>query len=378
MHEDYKTGDVGNNASVEQGKDIFSATINFYFNRPADVGSGVSDLPKKHIIQKPVIFRGEKPTFIGRQEHVDKIREYLKRPGIRLSLVGLGGTGKTALAYKAIHKSEDLFDSIIPIYFDSNLTLDEFLLKVAENFKDIQLEDFKKESVDKRIEILLNILGRRDNNNPRTLILADNYDTISGVLNRDNSNDYNNDNSSSRPQTPKNDLVKINDFLNTIPTDSNTSIIATSRERERNLDGETTIEIVGLRIDEGKELFRELANDRYISHSYNIQKAIEDIVEKTGGHPLSIEILARSYRGLGIKEIRNMSETLRLGAVNPRQPEERLKSLKSSFDYSLTTLDKDIRDLIYKLIFFFNPPFPLSAVTEIFGATEISGEFVWP
>lgn len=71
-----------------------------------------------------------------------------------------------------------------------------------------------------------------------------------------------------------------------------------------------------MRIDEGKELFDKLANDRHISHSYDMQKAIEDIVEKTGGHPLSIEILARSYRGLGIKEIRNMSETLGLGAEN--------------------------------------------------------------
>lgn len=115
------------------------------------------------------------------------------------------------------------------------LNLDDFLLKIAENIKHIGLQDFKKESVDRREEILLNILGTRDNNNHRTLILADNYDTISGVLNSDNSNDYNNDNSSSRPQTLKNDLVKINDFLNSIPTDSNTSIIATSREREKNL-----------------------------------------------------------------------------------------------------------------------------------------------
>jgi hypothetical protein len=51
-------------------------------------------------------FRGEKKIFVDRQEYINnKIKEYLKASS-RVSIIGPGGSGKSQLAFKAIHEYE--------------------------------------------------------------------------------------------------------------------------------------------------------------------------------------------------------------------------------------------------------------------------------
>ena len=71
-------------------------------------------------------FKGEKEFFVGRKVYLDKnIKNAIKSPRSRVSIVGPGGSGKSQLAFKAIHQyqKEGIFDAVIPIYFDSGLKL---------------------------------------------------------------------------------------------------------------------------------------------------------------------------------------------------------------------------------------------------------------
>ncbi|MGB8035436.1 MAG: hypothetical protein WCF03_16610, partial [Nitrososphaeraceae archaeon] len=84
--------------------------------------------------KKPVTFHGEKPIFIGRQNYIDKIKEYFRISNYPISLISIGGMGKSALAFKAIHQCEEMFDLIIPIYFaELGVSLDSFVSSIAKS-----------------------------------------------------------------------------------------------------------------------------------------------------------------------------------------------------------------------------------------------------
>ena len=298
---------------------------------------------------KPSTYRGEKPFFVGRNEDIDTVKECLKVPGSRISIVGLGGTGKSALAFKAIHESEDIFDVIIPIYFESVSKLIEFLSKIGQALK-LPMEELAKLDTPLVEDKLIDTLG----NKGHPLIFADNYENISGVL------------KSNSP--PPDDIIRINAFMNRAP--SNTSILLTSRQR-KNLFKEKRIDLEGLSIEEGRKFFAKVTGDEYLENaSKGIQIAIEKVVEKTGGHPLTIEILAQAYQGLGKEELEEMAKNIDVKTTNPWEPEERLKSLKASFDYSMTQLENKLRKLLPKMTIF-KSPFPISAISSVLSTEKV-------
>src|SRR5829696_7431519 len=55
---------------------------------------------------KPSVFRGESPIFVGRQEDINKIKQYLTESNAPVAIIGEEGLGKTALAFKTIHECE--------------------------------------------------------------------------------------------------------------------------------------------------------------------------------------------------------------------------------------------------------------------------------
>jgi len=120
-------------------------------------------------------FRGEKRIFVNREEYIhNTIKEYLK-PSSRVSIIGPGGSGKSQLAFKAIHEyeKEGIFDLVIPIYLDAGMiTFDQFLLRLADKLGMSQSQ-FEKYDVDERKGTITNALSDR---NP--LILVDNFETI--------------------------------------------------------------------------------------------------------------------------------------------------------------------------------------------------------
>ena len=150
---------------------------------------------------------------------------------------------------------------------------------------------------------------------------------------------------------------------------SNTSVLVTSRERNNNFeDKEKLIDLEGLHEQESLELFSYLTSDDYLKNKENILNnptaiaAISKIFERTGGHPLSIEIIAKNTSS--IHQINQMANTLGFGIVNPNEPDKRLRSLESSFNYTISRLPSNIKKLLYSLTIF-KSPFPID-VAQIF------------
>jgi hypothetical protein len=190
-------------------------------------------------------FRGEKKIFVDREEYIhNKIKEYLK-PSCKVSIIGPGGSGKSQLAFKAIHEyeKEGIFDLVIPIYLDAGMiTFEQFLLKIAEK---LGIPQFEKYDIDERKNTITNALSAK--NNP--LILVDNFETLLYAISS-SVTDY--DNTTSSLHSAGDNAIRIKDYLdNNIP--DNTSILVTSRERI-NLDHEKRINLEGLTEDDSNKL----------------------------------------------------------------------------------------------------------------------------
>jgi tetratricopeptide (TPR) repeat protein len=308
---------------------------------------------------KPSTFRGESTKiFVGRKQDIETIKEYFTESNLPVSITGEGGIGKSELAYKAMHKCEDMFDLIIPIYFGSHLTFESFLLEMAKSLN-LPVDEFGKKSIEERKDKIMNTLGYEYN---RALIYADNYETIANVLTIKNGSALE---TTKEEKEEIDNNVRINSFLEGLPP--NTAVLLTSRERY-NLDGERPVRLGGLSEVEGRDLFIELARNRFGKGgpSDEIKRALDELSKKTGGHPLSIELLARSFRGEGLTKITEMLEHLGVGVVNPKEEMGRLQSLASCFEYSFNRLPETHRDLLSKLTFF-HSPFPADAIEKIIG-----------
>ena len=302
-------------------------------------------------------FKGEKQFFIGRQNYINQIiKDKLRNPCSKVSIVGPGGSGKSQLAFRAMHQylKEDIFDIVIPIYFDEGLLpFDKFLLQIAQ-IMGVKANDFElNTTIEQRKDKIRGLFQRKKH----PLIYLDNFETVSMILNKK---------TSSETKVSILNAKQITDFLNNVIPLDNTSILVTSRERVNNLVNEELTDLEGLNINDSMELFNAIVRPDLKNQIGNTKDEIEEILKKTGGHPLSIEIIARNLRS--IYELENLSNNL--GSMgDPTRAEERFQTLQACFDYTIKRLDNKLQGLIPKLTLF-ESPFPISAAVEIFGITE--------
>ena len=271
------------------------------------------------------IFKGEKQFFVGRQNYINQIiKDKIRNPGSKVSIVGPGGSGKSQLAFKAMREyiKEGIFDFVIPIYFDEGLlSFDKFLLQMAEIFG-LKADDFVlNTTLEQRKDIIRDLLTNRKH----PLIYLDNFETVSLVLNQK---------TGSETRESIQNAREITDFLNNIVPSENTSILVTSREKRNNLSDEYPIDLEGLNLEDSMRLFDNFVRPIFKDLKGETRDLIEEILIKTGGHPLSIEIIAKNLRGL--HELESISNNL--GSIgDPTRPEERFQTLQACFDYTIET-----------------------------------------
>jgi hypothetical protein len=155
---------------------------------------------------KPSRFRGETNIFVGRQEDIAKVKQYVTELNAPIAIVGEGGLGKSALAYKTMHECEDVFDVIIPVYFESLLTYNSFLLELAKSLQlPLSIDKFEQLGNEDKADIIRDALAKSS----RALIYADNYETIRNIITEVITTRHTVEES----REEKENAIKINDFL---------------------------------------------------------------------------------------------------------------------------------------------------------------------
>jgi len=235
------------------------------------------------------------------------------------------------------------------------MSFSEFLSNITKSFLDVnQIGEFEKLDIEQQKTVIYNTLSQKKH----PLLFLDNYETVSYILNdqrQTTTEQYDED-------------VNISNYLNNeIP--SNTSVLVTSREKNNNFENkEISIDLEGLQKQESIELFSGLTSEIYLKDIKNIMNnptakaAVDKIYEMTGGHPLSIEIIAKNTSN--IYEINQMADTLGLGIVNPNESRKRFRSLEACFDYTINRLPGSIKNLLYNLTLF-KSPFPIDVAKVV-------------
>ncbi|MBN1316224.1 MAG: tetratricopeptide repeat protein [Anaerolineales bacterium] len=296
------------------------------------------------------------PTpFVGRAHELAQIDRTLKTPSCRLlTLVGVGGIGKTRLALEAALRVAAEGSSAFRhgIYLVSLAAIDSVAL-LAATIGDVLKLSFRG-SRDQRIQ-LLDYLGEKE-----MLLLLDNFENLHDGI----------------------DLVL--EILNNAPT---VSLLITSKE-PLNLSWEWTLKVQGLTCPsvtqgvaledyDATQLFLYCANraSAGFSPSKYEEPFIIRICQNLGGMPLAIELVAAWVRTLSCEEIaQELERSLALLTTSLQDVPERHRSLQAVFDHSWNLLTEKEREIFARLSVFMGG-FSREAATQVTGAslTTLSG-----
>lgn len=247
----------------------------------------------------------ETTPFIGREREISELIRQLRSPTCHLiTIVGLGGMGKTRLALSLAHEQANrMLHGAVIVNLTSIRTLDAFLSALiaalrlqmmSQTTPRAQLLDFLREK--------------------HLLLILDNVEQLSGV---------------------------IDDFLQELTRNApDLKIVMTSRQRF-NLRGEWTLALDGLPMQNGDQaaqaLFWETArrvrgDDLLTQRS---EGAVRQICELVQGMPLAIELAAAWSRLLTVEELaKEIASNLTSLEAHTQPSEERHRSLRAVFDYS--------------------------------------------
>ncbi len=219
-------------------------------------------------------------VFYGRSQELATLEEWIVQERCRLiAILGIGGTGKTALSIKLAEQIQDKFEYIIWRSLHNAPTLESLLASLIQ-FLSNQQETDLSEDISHRISRLLHYLR-----SSRCLLVLDNAETIlyrhgtSEIVQR--SEDYS-------------EL-----FKRIGESRHHSCLVLTSREKPKEvaaLEGETfpvrSWQLPGLTTAEGRKIFRSKGSFQGSEHDW------QTLIQSYAGNPLALKIVATTIRDL--------------------------------------------------------------------------------
>jgi predicted ATPase len=300
------------------------------------------------------VLSGELPSqstaFIGRESELEQIEAMLSNPECRLvTLVGIGGIGKTRLAIQAAAQSQIFAHNACFIALASAHTPDEMILAIAQSLQfNFQIPPDKRLNQAESQEQLFQYLADK-----KGLLVLDNFEHLVGCA------DF------------------VGELLTAAPR---LKLIVTTRER-LNLPGEWVLNVVGLPFP-GKQVSKEVSDyaavqlflhgaersSRFIPTEGD-WSAITRICQLVEGMPLGVEMAAAWVKMLSCAEIAaEIEHDLDFLTVSWHGMPERQQTLRAVFEYSWYLLSEQEQDGFASLAVF-DGGFTRQAAQEVAGVS---------
>ena len=235
--------------------------------------------------------------FVGREREIDEIKEGIKSKKRKITVIyGIAGVGKTTLAWKI---SNDLSDRMNIFYIDlKEWTTLGYLLKELSDFLEEcgwdQLKNYLESTSSIDLDNVADLLREIPDKLPILLIIDDIHRASDNII------------------------MILQAFKQRINTMEKTNLICLSRVRADFYDIRD-VRITGL-VNEIELLgFDRKTSKRFLEERGFKSDEAEEIIERTGGHPLALVLVEREGVGIDVSDFDNFLSAEIFSKLTPEE-----------------------------------------------------------